>query len=551
MPFDPNFPFDPADPSQWWRTRILPRNFVQPSAPSNGALGNPAGTDGMDDWIAPRQAPIPTDHPNNWPAPWSAETDALFPDDWIYPDSRSLTPAAAPSTASTAPSPPSTAANPATSNRPAPRFDPFAAYWSQIPASRAGALAWAPPIFLSADPSSPQNIPASVWGTSPPIFPNPFGQFPLAANAPPGFPPGIGTGGILGGIPKMIAAQAKANDPWEAAANGILGGIPKMIAASTSSDPVSLAASRGLFGSLANLQPAASTPQADASYLPDSQPFLSPDPIRYQGGPSYAYLRNDRLNLAGLTWPAADQPPTDFDIAPETAQENASPNVLLVAGGEEEKEHDKLDPAVFTGLSDNGPTTPPKTLPTLPLPLPLFPRPSLPPTSASQPPPRTSLPPPTSPPPSASPPPLLGQGATSQRPSGTPTGPAPSQSVAPSAQSPADTLDGLRRHVVEAQARLDQVGLTAAQKASLKYNPWLEPMHRGERIDTFAKETVAKDKSLGHLQITPRFKFGPDFYDPINKVWYDITKIGQWKGHEGRYTLGFGQGIPLLYGGDK
>jgi hypothetical protein len=76
-------------------------------------------------------------------------------------------------------------------------------------------------------------------------------------------------------------------------------------------------------------------------------------------------------------------------------------------------------------------------------------------------------------------------------------------------------------------------------------------MHRGERIDTFAKEAVAKDASLRHLKITQRFEFGPDFYDPINNRWYDITTIGQWNSHEGRYTLGFSQGIPLLYRGDK
>jgi hypothetical protein len=39
----------------------------------------------------------------------------------------------------------------------------------------------------------------------------------------------------------------------------------------------------------------------------------------------------------------------NFDVAPDTGQENASANIHLVAGEEEEKEHDKLDPAVFTG----------------------------------------------------------------------------------------------------------------------------------------------------------------------------------------------------------
>jgi hypothetical protein len=97
MPFDPNAPFVPADPSQWWRTRMLPRILVQPNAPPNEASSNPAGSDGIDDWFVPGQAPNPTDLPNDWIVPGSAQTDASQPDDWIYPDDRNApTPGATP-----------------------------------------------------------------------------------------------------------------------------------------------------------------------------------------------------------------------------------------------------------------------------------------------------------------------------------------------------------------------------------------------------------------------------------------------------------------------
>jgi hypothetical protein len=348
----------------------------------------------------------------------------------------------------------------------------------------------------------------------------------------------------------MLAAQATANDPWDAVANGMLGGIAKMLVASASPDPLSIAGSRGLLGALAKLQPALSNAQADASYVSGSRPFLSPDQIGYPSdNPLYAYLRNDLQNRGEPTAPAPDQPPTDetFDPEPVNGQENANPNVLLVGGGEEEEEkkHNKPDPAVLTGLTDTGLTTSPTAPPTLPSLLPFFPRPSLPPTSAPQPPPRASLPlpPPT---PGALSPPSPGQAASSPRPSGTPIGPA--QTVAPAEQSAPSTLERLQRHLDNARARLERDGLTEDQTASLKNHPRLEAAHKGERIDTFAKKSIAEDESLRHLLITPRFQFGPDFYDPINKVWYDITRSGQWAGHVKKYTPGFGKGTPLFYG---
>jgi hypothetical protein len=404
----------------------------------------PAGADGIDDWFVPGQSPGRI-------APWTPQTDHLFPDDWISPDNwNAPRPPTAPRTALPPPSPQPNATNPAISNRPAPPPDPFAAYWAVIPASRAGALAWQPPFFPSSNPLSLQNIPARV--TPPPLFPNLLQQFPWEAPAPTnipsdaaanGLPGGIprmlaaqasdpAAGGLLGGIPKMLAAQA--SDP---AAHGLLGGIAKMLAASAPGDVPPIAAGQGLLAASASLQPAAWNTQTGASYLPDPRPFLSPDPIGYRvSGPSYAYLRNDLLNGADPTGPA--RPPNDgnFDVASDTGQENASPNIHLVAGEEGEKEHDKLDPAVFTGLTDKGLTDSPKALPTLPPLLPIFPRPLLPPTSAPPPPPRASLPPPSSPPPVALPPASPGQAAASPRPSSTPIG--PESVVLPNQQSDGD-----------------------------------------------------------------------------------------------------------------
>jgi len=96
----------------------------------------------------------------------------------------------------------------------------------------------------------------------------------------------------------------------------------------------------------------------------------------------------------------------------------------------------------------------------------------------------------------------------------------------------ANILKRLLVHVDNAHVRVDQNGLTKNQLESIKLNPRLEAPHKGERIDTFAKETVAEDEYLAHLKITPRFQYGPDFYDPINNVWYDITTLKQWLRHE-------------------
>jgi hypothetical protein len=162
MPFHPNSPFDPADPTQWWRPGTLPSTLAQPNAPPNAPFGNTAKSNGIDDRSVLEDDGFPNDwfvpeadgYPNDWFVP---EADG-YPNDWIYPDSQSPpAPAEAPGTAPPAPSP---QPNPAASNRPLARLDPLAAYWAQVPASRVGAMAWHPPIFLSPDSFAPQGTPS-------------------------------------------------------------------------------------------------------------------------------------------------------------------------------------------------------------------------------------------------------------------------------------------------------------------------------------------------------------------------------------------------------
>ncbi len=233
----------------------------------------------------------PTRHyPDDWFVLVSAQTNAPYPDDWIYPDNRNAPSTAAPSTAPPAPSPQLSSANPAISNRPPPPPDPFAAYWSRIPASRLTALAWAPPVFPSSNPFSPQNMPPSapLGLTPPPIFPNSFGQFPSPGPSPSSVAPSAAANGMLGGIAKMSAARAAANDPWHPDANSLVGGMAKLLAASA---PAEVAA-QSLFGSLARLQP----PDTGAhTSMLGSRSEAASDPSNRPSSPVH--------NLANVPWP--------------------------------------------------------------------------------------------------------------------------------------------------------------------------------------------------------------------------------------------------------
>jgi hypothetical protein len=170
------------DPFAAAPTGALPRIIVHPISP-NAPPDNPAGADGPDDWFVP--------------------TADGYPDDWFVP-----APLSTPGPGQSGPNAQSNAAVPPLSNPPTVRPDPSAAYWSLIPASRAGAFAWHPP-----------------------IFPNSAGQFPQPA--PAYDPPILPVGGLFGGIGRKLAASV--NGPGTG--YGLFGGPVRLPAVNTGAAP--------------------------------------------------------------------------------------------------------------------------------------------------------------------------------------------------------------------------------------------------------------------------------------------------------------------------
>ena len=171
-----------------------------------------AAQDGIDDWIAPAQARSAREGLDDWIAPANAHSDP-YPDDWMHPDDWiAPAPSPVPAAAPPAPSPQPSATGPRSSS------DPLAAYWWLIPASRAGAMAWQPPIFLPPDPFSHENIPASKWVTPPPIFLNSPGQ-PLSPPAATPSLPSIPNGGLLDALANLPATDAPRSGLLDALAN--------------------------------------------------------------------------------------------------------------------------------------------------------------------------------------------------------------------------------------------------------------------------------------------------------------------------------------------
>jgi hypothetical protein len=249
MPFDPDDPSFPVDPSPWPRIRTLPRFIVHPQPPPSSQPSD----GGIDDWFVP-------------------DSVDGGPDDWFVPQSSTAPGAGQP--------PPGVQPNPANfgSSYPAmaPR-DPFAAYWSMIPADRVGAMAWDPPNlplfsplpssnnFAALNPPSGWPIPA---GSRPPTLG--LDELPWSSTRPPASP-AIPEGSLLGGL-------AKLRTPSPGGLFGSLAtfGIPRSTTPALFSGRPSEAISGvgdqyapgSFLGSLAGLSPTPASQSAGASGFP-------------------------------------------------------------------------------------------------------------------------------------------------------------------------------------------------------------------------------------------------------------------------------------------
>jgi hypothetical protein len=153
--------------------------------------------------------------------------------------------------------------------------NPVASAPAPFSAAQLGAMAWHPPIFLPPNPFSPENIPASVWLTPPPIFLNSPGQFPPAAPPPANDPPIDPSQGLLAGIVKL-AASAPMNAP---PIDGLLGAIGRLQTANTEALP-------SILGAIARLPSAAPTSVDNPSGLFSRGPLvpLAGGPLPYPLG---------------------------------------------------------------------------------------------------------------------------------------------------------------------------------------------------------------------------------------------------------------------------
>jgi hypothetical protein len=292
MPFVPDAPFDP---SEWQRLHALPRIVVHPKPPPNAPAPDLALPDGVDDWYVP-------DGPDDWFVPGTARTDASYPNDWFVP-TWPAAPGMAPSRSSQQPSaanagffnpPTAPIANPA-----APPPDPFAAYWSQIPASRVGAMAWDPPnlpLFAPiptnnfAAPTSrsafqpgswpPLSTDSSPWSPtrSPPSPVIPQGGL-LGKLATLGLPPAIPSGGGILGALATLGTPAMPTWPQ----GGLLGGLAGL--GSESPGP-------------AGLLPSPQQPQAQPQSA--TAPAASPNERRPIGDYSTGEIAGDAAKSIGV-----------------------------------------------------------------------------------------------------------------------------------------------------------------------------------------------------------------------------------------------------------
>ncbi len=555
MPFDPSSDDDDA----WWNNLGPLRLTIHPQAPSNPPSNAPlVPGKGYDDW-ATQNGPVGgTPYPDDWFVPADAHASTAFPDDWFVP-----TPPAATST-QPPPNP-----QPGVTTRPAAPLDPFAAFWASIPASRVGALAWHPP-----------------------IFPNASGQFELPAPAPLTAPPEAANG-ILGGIAKMLAAATDAPSML-----GAIGRLPSAAPESPFSPgrlfsrdpsvpvaggpfpyPIGSAAGlaspfeRGFFytGGGAASRPMPGTPGAPAT-LGLSEPTWAPPTLAQSqsplsaGGPSFGPLSSGSGSTPGTTAVPAPptrsvlfiHPPVPWDLSARDrtdAEADQAARSLAVSGLPISKSGAPFVPPPLSKFSITPeqaldfahfvspnivdyftkPLPPPQPFPATPGKIPSTENPYAVPAALEA---ATWLLPADS---------IADAFAGTVERDAAEAASLAAKAAAPPVPPPT-IPERLLAHVKDARVRVEMGGLTEAQRRAVARHPRLEAAYKGERIDTFAKETIVNDENLPHLIITPRFQFGPDVFDPINRVWYDIATPRGWARHERKYSHSFGRGIPLFYG---
>jgi hypothetical protein len=248
-------PFDPSnDDDAWWNNPGPLRLTIHPAAQSNPPSNVPLVPGANYNNWARRNGPAGgADLPNDWFVPQPSAPSACggdsLPDDWFVPQ-----PSALLSAAQAPPGPQSSALNPVAPNPPATPRDLFEPYWSLIPASRVGAFAWHPPIFLNSD-----------------------GRFPPPA--PTYDPPVLPAYRLFGGIEKMPAVFAAANARPIGGGGGLFDSLAGLSAGNTDAPP-------SIFSAIARPPYAAPMPGSNPSLSPSYPPHLGGSALpSYLAGP--------------------------------------------------------------------------------------------------------------------------------------------------------------------------------------------------------------------------------------------------------------------------
>lgn len=107
----------------------------------------------------------------------------------------------------------------------------------------------------------------------------------------------------------------------------------------------------------------------------------------------------------------------------------------------------------------------------------------------------------------------------------------------------ADRITNQLQNIARRAAKeFESTGFTPRQLKAIARRPGLEPAYKGSQIDTIFKRIVGDE--MPGLEVTPRFKRGPDVIDPETGRWWDLTTPGQWPNHVKKYGP---DGTPIYY----